>query len=345
MQSPRETTEYHLSSFIEMTPDLVCIAGRDGFFKKVNRAVIEKFGYTERELMTKPIDFFMHPEDRQLTLHKRVELFEGKSLVNFRNRYIARNGSIIWLEWTSLYFPKDEVVFAIAKDITKRKQMEQEIEDDYRKFKNLASQFKTRIEEDRKFLARELHEELAQLAAVLRADIDGIKRYNEELPPAIVSRVNNAGMVSQQLIAMIRRLSFYISPNMLDHLGLNATLAWYCREVSILSGVSYNYDSSFKDGNLTDEIRIDVFRICQEALNNVMHHSGATEVKVSLEEITDGRIRLTVADNGKGFDPARLKPQPGLTRMRERATSINAELAIQSRPGGGTTVSAIINPS
>src|SRR6185437_15738255 len=124
----------------------------------------------------------------------------------------------------SLYFPADGVVFAIAKDITKRKQMEQEIEDDYQKFKGLASHFKTRMEEDRKFLARELHEELAQLAAVLRTDIEAIKRHSEELSPALVSKLNNAGLVSQQLIAMIRRLSFFISPNMLDHLGLNATL-------------------------------------------------------------------------------------------------------------------------
>ena len=328
-----------------MTPDLVCIAGRDGFFRKVNRSVIEKFGYTEAELMKKPIAFFMHPEDRQLTLHKRTELFEGKSLVNFRNRYITKNGAIIWLEWTSLYFPKDEVVFAIAKDITKRKQMEQEVEDEYRKFKNLASQFKTRIEEDRKFLAKELHEELAILASLLRADIDGIKRYADELPPAVVSRLENAGTVSQQLIAMIRRLSFFISPNMLDHMGLNATLAWYCREISVLSGVAYTYDSTYKDGKLTDEVRIDVFRICQEALNNVMRHAAATTVTVTLEEINDGRVLLSVADDGKGFDPAGLKRQSGLMRMRERAVSINAELTVRSQPGKGTMVSAIINPS
>ena len=115
-----------------MTPDLVCIAGRDGFFKKVNRAVIEKFGYTEEELMTRPIASFMHPEDKQLTLQKRSELFQGKSLVNFRNRYVTKSGNTLWLEWTSLYFPEESVVFAIAKDITKRRQVEQEIEEDYR---------------------------------------------------------------------------------------------------------------------------------------------------------------------------------------------------------------------
>jgi PAS domain S-box-containing protein len=333
--------DIHLSSFIEMTPDLVCIAGRDGFFRKVNRAVIEKFGYTREELMSHPIAFFMHPEDRQLTLHKRAELFEGKSLVNFRNRYITKAGNILWLEWTSLYFPDEAVVFAIAKDITKRRQMELEIEEDYRKFKGLATHFKSSIEEDRKYLARELHEELAQLASLLKMDIEAARKHTAVLPPAVVDRLENATVVSQQLIMTIRRLSFSISPNMLEHLGLNATLEWHCREFSILNGISCGFQSSFDDTRLKDELRIDLFRICQDALQHTLKHAQATEVKVTLEE-TGGQICMTIRDNGKGSDPVQLNRQPGPVRMRERAASINAFLSIDSAPGRGTAVSLTI---
>src|ERR1700722_19428515 len=122
-----------------MTPDLVCIAGSDRFFRKVNRAVIEKFGYTEEELMTRPIASFMHPEDKQLTLHKRAELFAGKSLVNFRNRYVTKNGNTLWLELTSLYFPGEQVGLRNRKDNPKPPQVEVEIEEEYRKFKGLAT--------------------------------------------------------------------------------------------------------------------------------------------------------------------------------------------------------------
>lgn len=333
--------EIHLSSFIELTPDLVCIAGRDGFFKKVNRAVIEKFGYTEEELMTHPIAFFMHPEDKQLTLHKRAELFEGKSLVNFRNRYITKGGTTLWLEWTSLYFPTEAVVFAIAKDITKRRQVELDIEEDYRKFKGLATHFKSSIEEDRKFLARELHEELAQLASVLKMDIEAARKHAAVLPPAARDRIEDAAVVSQQLIMTIRRLSFSISPNMLEHLGLNATLEWHCKEFAVLSGVPCVFQSSFDDSRLTDELRIDLFRICQEALQNIFKHAQASEVKVTLEEL--GRqVRMTILDDGKGFDQAQQKRRAGLVRMRERATSINADLSIHSAPGRGTAISVSI---
>ena len=341
MRQYSQDPEVHLSSFIEMTPDLVCIAGRDGFFKKVNRAVIEKFGYTEEELMTRPIASFMHPEDKQLTLQKRSELFQGKSLVNFRNRYVTKSGNTLWLEWTSLYFPEESVVFAIAKDITKRRQVEQEIEEDYRKFKGLATHFKTSIEEDRKFLARELHEELAQLASILKMDIEAARKHLAVLPPAARDRIENATVVSQQLITTIRRLSFSISPNMLEHLGLNATLEWHCKEFSILSGIPCVFQSTFDDSRLTDEIRIDLFRICQEALQNILKHAQAGEVKVSVEEL--GRqVRLTILDDGKGFDQTQQQRQPGVVRMRERATSVNAVLSIHSAPGRGTAISVTI---
>lgn len=324
-----------------MTPDLVCIAGRDGFFKKVNRAVVEKFGYTEEELMAQPIATFMHPEDKQLTLHKRAELFKGKSLVNFRNRYVTKSGNTLWLEWTSLYFPDEAVVFAIAKDITKRRQVEVEIEEEYRKFKGLASHFKTSIEEDRKFLARELHEELAQLASILKMDIEAARKHLAVLPPAAGDRIENAAVVSQQLIMTIRRLSFSISPNMLEHLGLNATLEWHCKEFSILSGISCVFQSTFDDTRLTDELRIDLFRICQEALQNILKHAQAGEVQVSVEELGQ-QVRLTIIDNGKGFDQTLQKRQPGVIRMRERAASINAVLSVQSAPGRGTAISVTI---
>src|ERR1700761_5505667 len=116
--------EFKISAFFEMTPDLVCIAGRDGYFKKINKAVIDTLLYSETELMSTPISSFIHPEDKQFTAHKRSELLEGQPLVNFQNRYVSKPGEVVWLHWTSVYFPENEVVFAIAKNITERKKAE-----------------------------------------------------------------------------------------------------------------------------------------------------------------------------------------------------------------------------
>jgi PAS domain S-box-containing protein len=320
-----------------MTPDLVCIAGKDGYFRKINRAVVEKLGYTEQELMSQPVSTFMHPDDRQQTLRQREELLAGKNLVNFRNRYLTKSGATIWLEWTSIYFPDNEEVFAIAKEVTERKKLEVEIEEAYKKFKSLATHFKSSMEEDRKYLARELHEELAQLASVLKTDIDYVRNHEYKLTPAAKGRLENAWKVSDLLITTLRRLSFSISPNMLDHLGLDATLDWYCREFSILNGIPCSFQTAYDEARLNGEVRIDLFRICQESLNNVLNHSEAGEVKITIEDLGDC-IEMAIQDDGKGFDPLLLERQPGLTRMRERAASINAGLIIHSEPGKGTRI-------
>ncbi|MDO9376214.1 MAG: PAS domain S-box protein [Ferruginibacter sp.] len=145
---PQEHSELDMFSFFEQTPDLVCIAGKDGYFRKINQSVCIKLGYTEEELFSRPIATFIHPEDKAKTAKERASLLNGKPLVNFQNRYLTKEDNIIWLDWTSIYFPDKEIVFAIAKDVTERKLAEAEIEVAYKKFKGLATHFKKTVEKD-----------------------------------------------------------------------------------------------------------------------------------------------------------------------------------------------------
>jgi len=332
---------FEMFSLFEMTPDLVCIAGKDGFLKKVNPAVIDKLGYTEAELFAQPIASFIHPEDRDYTHRERMQLLGGSPLLNFQNRYIAKDGRIIWLEWTSIYSSDKEIVFAIAKDISVRKEIEKDIEDKYRKFKSLATHFKTSIEKDRKYLAVELHEELAQLAAVVKLDVDWIKTHEPGLSGTSKKRVEHAIAVSDLLMNTIRRISFSISPTMLYDIGLNETLQWHCNEFAILNGIPCIFNSMYNEADLIKEIQLDFFRICQESLNNVMDHAQASEVKISIVD-KEGKIYLSIADDGAGFDADQQKQTPGLTNMRELAASINARLAIHTAPGCGTRIEVVV---
>ena len=333
--------ELDMFTFFEQTPDLVCIAGKDGFFRNVNLAVIDKLGYSREELMASPITTFMYPEDRDITKQEREKLLRGEALVNFQNRYVAKNGSIIWLDWTSIYFPDKEIVFAIAKDITVRKQLEKDIEEKYRKFKSLARHFKSSLEEDRKYLAIELHEELAQLASVVKMEVDWISSNASELSPGSKSRMEHASVVADLLINTIRRISFSISPHMLDDLGLNETLKWHCKEFSILNGIPCEFESAYNDNDLSYEMKLDFFRVCQESLSNIMYHAQAKNVKISIVDTGD-KIELSIVDDGQGFDVDQQKNTSGITRMRERIASINGKLSIQSEIGKGTRVSATV---
>lgn len=336
-----QLTEAALFPFFEMTPDLVCLAGKDGYFKNVNRAVVEKFGYSAEELYARPIADFMHPEDRETTLTNRSKLLEGQNLVNLENRYLTKDGEVLWLNWTSVYLSDKQLVFAIAKDITSRKRIEMESEAAHQKFKTLTAQLKSSLEKDRKYLAWELHEQLAQLAALIKVEADALLKDGK-------AKATNAGLslerishASNTLVNTIRRLSFSISPDMLEDLGLTDTLDWLCQEFSMLNGIRCTFESAIDEQQLSHELKLDLFRICQEALNNIRQHAAASRVEVRLEEEGDNVV-LLVGDNGKGFNETTVIRQGGLMGMQNRIASLNGLLTIDSRVGTGTLVKVVV---
>ena len=337
-----KSTEIELFTLFEMTPDLVCIAGKDGFFRKVNPAVINKLGYTEKELFASPIASFIHPDDKEFTHHSRKELLDGKALLNFENRYVSKSGQSVWLEWTSIYFPDKEIVFAIAKDVTERKRVEKVVEEKYKKYKGLTTHFKNKIEKERKYFAYELHEELAQLVAAVKMDIEWVANNETQMSASSKGMIEHALAISKVIIKTIQKISFSISPNMLDDFGLTSTMEWLCNEFSILNAIPCSFESAFDEGRLTQEMKTDFFRICQESLTNVIDHAMASNVKIRIEE-SPRAIELSITDDGRGFDTAHQMETPGLINMREHASSINGHLAVQSEIGKGTRICVTID--
>jgi PAS domain S-box-containing protein len=327
--------------FFEMTPDLVCIADKEGFFRNINHSVIEKLGYTKDELFSRPIYTFIHPDDRNLTSLRRQELIDGEPLINFENRYITKSGSVVWLHWTSIYFSDRQIVLAIAKDITKRKLLEMELESKYIKFRNLASHFKTRMEKDKKYLAAELHEELAQLASVIKMDINVIKANADGLSAAASDRINHALSVTELMINTIRRITFSVSPGILHDLGLNETLHWLGKEFSLLNEISCDVKSNFNESSVSYDVKLDLFRICQESLTNILTHSSAGNVSIVVDQLPH-EVCLSITDDGKGFDTNAVHPGAGIMSMQELAHSINANFKIDSELGKGTLVSVTL---
>lgn len=338
---PVERRDLDIFPFYDHTPDWVCIAGKDGYFISINQAVVDTLNYSKQELLTLPISHFIHPDDKKITASRRSELIDGKPLLNFENRYVTKEGDIVWMQWTSIYFPEQEVVFAIAKDVTQRKIKEREIEEKYRNFQSLAEHFKKALEKDKKTLANELHEELAQLATVIKVDINWLNDHLPTTSEAAKDRFNKALSGLQLLINSIRRISYAISPTMLDDLGLNETLEWLCNEFSRQNNIPCIFDSTVEDAQLSHEIQLDLFRICQEALNNVSEHANADFVTIRLKN-HGHTVKLTIADNGKGFDVGKTTTQVGLTSILKRAASVNGHIEVDSKPGEGTSISVNI---
>ena len=125
MNETKFTQLFDLEYFFDLSPDLLCIAGFDGFFKKINPAVSKTLGFSNEELFSRPINTFVHPEDQDMTRQKRERIKKNNPLLNFENRYLSKAGEVIWLSWTSMPIVRDQVVFAIAKDITYKKKLDE----------------------------------------------------------------------------------------------------------------------------------------------------------------------------------------------------------------------------
>ncbi len=340
--SDSEQIHLHLSAFFALSPDLVCIASKEGYFKKVNASVLRVLEYSEEELFARPIATFILPEDREATHTTRQKLLKGETLINFSNRYMAKSGKIVWLEWTSIFFSDDEVVLGIAKDITARKMQEKLVEDKYNKFKGLASHFKRSIEKDRQSLAYGLHEELAQLASAVKMELDILPIVMPDLPDIVLAKIEGAAEKTKMLIQGLQRMSFSISPAMLQDFGLTATMQWLAKEFTRINGIPCQFTSAYEEDKLSSEIKTDFFRICQEALHNVVLHAAPSSVDIHIHESVNN-FTLSILDNGKGFELDKMEVYGGLTHMKERAASINGVLKIESAVGEGTKVMVVVD--
>ncbi len=120
----RKQTEQELNQLFLFVPDIVSIAGVDGFFKKVNPAASKILGYTEQELLSKAVTEFVHPDDVERTAMQIGDLKNGKQTIYFENRYVAKSGAIKWIAWTSSVPSKEGLVFSVGKDVTDEKELE-----------------------------------------------------------------------------------------------------------------------------------------------------------------------------------------------------------------------------
>ncbi len=188
-------------------------------------------------------------------------------------------------------------------------------------------------EAERRALARELHDEVGQVLAGLKLHLEGT---NVPVPEEVRSLLG-------ELLSRVRNLSMDLRPPMLDELGLLPTLLWHFERYRAQTGVRVEFQHVGPVGRVASKVETAAFRIVQEALTNVARHAVVAEASVRLEGHPD-RIDLRVEDRGVGFRPesARARASSGLTGMRERARLVGGRLQIESAPGEGTRLIAVL---
>jgi two-component system sensor histidine kinase UhpB len=189
-------------------------------------------------------------------------------------------------------------------------------------------------EEERKRIARDLHDEVNQALTALLLRIEALV---QEAPPALHAELAETKRIANQAMGELLDLARQLRPTALDDHGLVAALRTHVREQDRRGPASVHFWADPTLGNLPADVQVVVYRVAQEALVNAARHSGATRIEVALEN-HGPIVSLLVSDNGSGFAFAAEEKGLGLSGMRERALLVGGSLEIDSRPGKGTTV-------
>ena len=224
---------------------------------------------------------------------------------------------------------------------SERDRLETEVTARTRQLKELAQHLQTIREDERSHLARELHDELGALLTAAKLDAARLKSRLGKTTPEILERLAHLNETLNGGIALKRRIIEDLRPSSLSNLGLVAALEILLREFAMRSEVAVS--EALEHVDLGPAVQLTVYRLVQEALTNVAKYARATEVEVTLSDDGDGCIRVTVRDNGVGFDPSVERvARHGLIGMRFRVEAEGGSMRLVSAPGQGTLIEATL---
>ena len=208
----------------------------------------------------------------------------------------------------------------------------------------LSTHLQNSSEQEKAQLARDLHDEFGGLLTMLKIDLAWIEGRAEMVDPALAQRTFQVNHRVNELIDLKRRVVENLRPSLLDHLGIEAALNWYVKDVAERAGLLLTLNIELRAPRPGPEISIALFRIVQEALTNTIKYAQATTLSVQLKNLQE-QFQLTLTDNGIGMNQRernRNAPAHGLLSMRHRAVALGGSLRIESEPGQGTTIIATI---
>jgi len=310
-------------------------------FLEFNDKMCEIFGYERNELKKMSWVKLVHPDDLAADLANFNRILAGDTDgYMMENRYIRKDGRVICaaLAVKCLRRPDGSVEYCMAhlQDITELRQTV----DSLRRY----AQRLTVLEETmRRKLATELHDELGRDLAALCLNFTILSNFlSRNAREKLGNKIADSNNMLEEMGRKVRSMMAMLRPPILDDFGLVAALRSHAELFAKRAGIAVDLQLEEIEPRPSGEIELAFFRIAQEALNNVSKHAKATYVTLRLGRY-EGKVRLTVSDDGHGFDPQRNKPSDsgsgwGLTIMRERAESVGAHFSLDSRPDHGTVI-------
>jgi PAS domain S-box-containing protein len=334
-----QENEYRFRMLAEKTPLFILVI-QNGEIVYANPAACQITGYSPQELIgSDPVDIFdnTHRKKLEFLLIPETKLVENKPSKTHRSdlRVNTRDNQECWIDASAASVVLGGVLSWVLTgyDITKRLKAE-------RDRKNLLQRLVTAQEEERQRISLELHDQLGQDIIAL---ILGLKSVEAGVPEEVNEKVKRLQIIVENLGSELQRLAHDLHPSIIENLGLAEALTTYAEEWSERNQINVDIQTNLKETYIPKNITIAIYRIIQEALTNVLKHSGAKNVSLILDQQA-GRLITIVEDDGCGFEIDKVTDKPhkekklGLVGMRERAELVGGSLVIESELSQGTSL-------
>ena len=342
-----------LALVAKQSSDAIIIHDLEGRISFWNPAAERMFGYRMEEIVGRSATLLTTPE-RHGEVQENLDTVKRRALIEMiETQRLTKDGRIVdvALSAAPLVDPlNDEVIGEICsmRDITEHK-LVQQAERELEQNRQLTRAIQSRLEEERRSIARELHDELGQCVTAIKTIGTAISNRTRETAPDTHENAQTIVSVASHIYDVVHSIIRQLRPTALDHLGLSETLrdtvaAWRERHPDIVCDLCLEGTLE----GLGETINITVYRIVQECLTNVARHAVATRSDIDVARCNDPQrgdvVKVTVRDNGKGFaqHTEREATRFGLIGMRERVQALDGEFRIDSAPGEGVTVTAVI---
>jgi PAS domain S-box-containing protein len=358
----RKHAEEQLDRFFNRSLDMHCLAGFDGYLKRVNPAWEWTLGFTNEELLSRPYLEFVHPDDRPAVTQELLRLQGGQEITAFEMRCPCKDGAVKWTLWNATTLPSQRLIIATGRDITDRKRIEEAVqhsEEHYRELFHQAYQMQENLrrlsdrileiqEQERTRISRDLHDEVGQALTAINVNLTVMHNALTGAPPGVTQRITDTQQLLEQTMEAVHRFSRELRPAMLDDLGLLPALRSYVKSFTGRTGIVVRFQADRSAGveRLDAERKTVVYRVVQEGLNNAAKHAHARLVKITIAD-SHHRVQLEIKDDGRGFvtDGQTAGPATnrlGLLGIAERVRLVNGEFAVESSPGQGTALHVTI---
>ena len=335
-----QVSERRYRTLFESANDAIWVHDLKGNILTANKACEELTEYTLEELSHMNVANFLREDDLALAQRVRDRLLLGDRVDNpYEQKMVRRDGTEAILKLSTNLITADGKPIAfqnLARDVTEEKRMQENMS-------FYIQQVVRAQDEERKRIARELHDDTAQVLSSLSREVDNFIRKKTALLPDEIAFLRYLREQLNRGLQGVHRFSQDLRSPILDDLGLLPALRSLANEMKEYDRIDVELRVLGSERRFTPEVELLIFRIVQEALSNIRRHAEASRAWVVME-FADGKTRLTISDNGQGFElPGRLDDLPrsgklGLAGIQERARLIGGTLELQSTPGKGTTL-------